>query len=406
MVQIKFNVFISWFIFVHFNLKICVAGASVLCGRTQQLELGGAGGAAAALALVRPRSHAPCRLRLSAPNHTAFLVRLMDVKDPLWDLDRLDRPAGKWAARSAARHQDTEPAPAPPTAPNRTEPCTLSIYSGDSTTPDWRLSACGANAAALAARAGVRLFPPRVRLVWMPPAAGAAARTERLRLIVTAVNSGAACNQPTELPCGSSGLCVWGGLACDGVRHCPGGEDEEASACAARAEPPLLELLRRLAARHQELVGLEVAGEGGVVGGAGAKGGAVVVPDDKTRKDNAFVELGAALKPYGPWGYLVVGMLICATVLMFCLAWECCCRRDKPSQPIIPIPAACVAPSPTAFMAVNSPTTAVASGAGSGTYTAPTPPAYEAPPSYSSLFPRAFKSSPTPVAHCSHEAPD
>lgn len=33
------------------------------------------------------------------------------------------------------------------------------------------------------------------------------------------------------------------------------------------------------------------------------------------------------------------------------------------------------------------------------------PPEYEPPPSYSSLFPRYFKSSPTPVPHCSHQEP-
>lgn len=46
-------------------------------------------------------------------------------------------------------------------------------------------------------------------------------------------------------------------LVCDGVRHCPGGEDEDAAACANRRDPPLLELLRRLAARNQELLGLD-----------------------------------------------------------------------------------------------------------------------------------------------------
>lgn len=46
-------------------------------------------------------------------------------------------------------------------------------------------------------------------------------------------------------------------LVCDGVRHCPGGEDEDSSACAHRRDPPLLELLRRFAARNQELLGLD-----------------------------------------------------------------------------------------------------------------------------------------------------
>lgn len=42
---------------------------------------------------------------------------------------------------------------------------------------------------------------------------------------------------------------------------------------------------------------------------------------ESEQKSNAFMEFAAALKPYGPWSYLVVGMLVCATILMFCLAW-------------------------------------------------------------------------------------
>lgn len=40
--------------------------------------------------------------------------------------------------------------------------------------------------------------------------------------------------------------------------------------------------------------------------------------------------VSAALAHYGPWGYLMLAMLICGTVLMFCGLWECCFRKPKP----------------------------------------------------------------------------
>ncbi|CAG4927042.1 unnamed protein product [Colias eurytheme] len=57
--------------------------SSLLCGRTKEVEVGGAGGAGAALALTLARPpgvSAPCQLRLIAPDAAAFTVRLIDVK--------------------------------------------------------------------------------------------------------------------------------------------------------------------------------------------------------------------------------------------------------------------------------------------------------------------------------------
>lgn len=45
--------------------------------------------------------------------------------------------------------------------------------------------------------------------------------------------------------------------------------------------------------------------------------------------DGSTESLPDVLNHYGPWGYLMLGMLICGTVLMFCGLWECCCRRPK-----------------------------------------------------------------------------
>ncbi|KAL4714623.1 hypothetical protein ACJJTC_019686 [Scirpophaga incertulas] len=296
-------------------------------------------------------------------------------------------PGRKWSAR-ATHAQDTVTDNAPPLS-NSSDACKLAIYIDDAKTPIWRMSLCGGNAAAIAARAGTKLLPPRIRIVWHPPAT-LYHHTEKLRLVVTAVNSGAICNNDSEFVCGVTSLCVSAYLVCDGVRHCPGGEDEDAGACAHRRDPPLLELLRRFAARNQELLGLDQPHDA-------TKPSVIMKISEGEQKTNAFMEFAAALKPYGPWSYLVVGMLVCATILMFCLAWECCCKRSKPSDTPLNIPASCIDLSPT-----------VAVTAASQQLPRPlpsTPPEYEPPPSYSSLFPRAFKSSPTPIPHCSHQEP-
>ena len=41
----------------------------------------------------------------------------------------------------------------------------------------------------------------------------------------------------------------------------------------------------------------------------------------------------ALLAHYGPWGYLMLGMLICGAILMLCGLWECCCRSSKHQLP-------------------------------------------------------------------------
>lgn len=76
-------------------------------------------------------------------------------------------------------------------------------------------------------------------------------------IIVPFLIPGSICNNDSQFICGVTSLCISSYLVCDGVRHCPGGEDEDPGACSHRHDPPLLELLRRFAARNQELLGLE-----------------------------------------------------------------------------------------------------------------------------------------------------
>ncbi|KAI5634971.1 hypothetical protein NE865_12295 [Phthorimaea operculella] len=369
---------------------------------------------ALALALVRPPSapHMPCTLRLTAPDATAFTLRLIDVKtersaetflkeaflqdwpdrglsDVASQPPQANMAARKWSARTGAALQDTSADNSAPVA-NATDACKLLVYMGNDKTPAWRVNLCGGNAAAVAARAGTKFLPSKIKIVWNPPTSPYH-HTEKLRVVVTAVNSGEICNNQSQFNCGKTGLCISSDLVCDGVRHCPGGEDEEHSMCANRQEPPLLELLRRFAARNQELLGLDQPDEM-------TKPSVIMKISESEQKSNAFMEFAAALKPYGPWSYLVVGMLVCATILMFCLAWECCCKRSKPSDTPLNIPASCIDLSPTVTVTAASQQLFTSN-------LPPNPPEYEPPPSYSSLFPRAYKSSPTPIPHCSHQEP-
>lgn len=83
------------------------------------------------------------------------------------------------------------------------------------------------------------------------------------------------------------------------------------------------------------------------------------------------------LKHYGPWGYLMLGMLICGTVLMFCGLWECCCRRPKAIVSNAVGPALLIINQGNQQNEMEIPST-------------PEPPRYDdldQPPSYSTLFP-------------------
>lgn len=108
--------------------------------------------------------------------------------------------------------------------------------------------------------------------------------------------------------------------------------------------------------------------------------------------------LPAALAHYGPWGYLMFGMLICGAILMLCGLWECCCRSSKHRLP---------AGGPTSTSAATT-VFIINSAGGIGSHRGnsdsqqdespptPGPPSYEEldqPPPYSALFPMTKVSS-------------
>lgn len=400
------------FIFCLSQTFHIVLSSSLLCGRTKEVQVGVgmSSGTALALALVQPSSataNKTCQLKLTAPEAAAFNVRLIDVKESMMDTQKGlsslqsltpdDEDERKWSVRSAPPQQDTEE-PANSLANNNTDACKLFIYLGESNKNlIWKLSLCGANSATIASRAGIKLLPPKIRIVWHPPTTPHH-HTDKLRLVVTAVNSGMACKSDSQFPCGVTDLCVSSYLVCDGILHCPGGEDEDPSACQLRPHPPILDVLRRFAARNQEFLGIDPVDR--------VTESSVIMKINETEsKPYSLSEFVANIKANGPMSYFVCGMVICAVLLTFCIAYEYCpngCKLSAVhvyaqhensmanSNPCVDSPTVSVTASSQNFDAITS---------------QPAPPAYDPPPSYSSLFPVPYKSSPTPQPHCSHQEP-
>lgn len=106
-------------------------------------------------------------------------------------------------------------------------------------------------------------------------------------------------------------------------------------------------------------------------------------------KPGTVESITEVLSQYGPWGYLMLGMLICGTVLMFCGLWECCFRRPKTHEDEPP-------PShPTTVLIINQSEEETSR-----------PPSYEEldqPPPYNTLFPHVVKVEDTVVSESQTE---
>ncbi|XP_055379681.1 putative mediator of RNA polymerase II transcription subunit 26 [Condylostylus longicornis] len=98
-----------------------------------------------------------------------------------------------------------------------------------------------------------------------------------------------------------------------------------------------------------------------------------------TRKNSSKSTLTGDLSKYGPWGYLMLGMLLCGGALLICGLWECCCRNNKNESHI------------TASTIVGSPSiqdsTDVQPSRNQNNITPPNYDELDPPPAYSVLFP-------------------
>lgn len=265
------------------------------------------------------------------------------------------------------------------------------------------------------------LLPPTVLLEWQHTGLRSDDALAK-ELVFAALGRGQeVCSDAEMFPCIArphySVYCITTALVCDGHRNCPySGNDEDETLCAAE--------LSRMPLDHRPddlRMGLVPEGHGPedfrlgqglhffatemlrkfiISKNASKRGDAANSTTDKStvlwfEEDTGHrhsESLPNVLNHYGPWGYLMLGMLICGTVLMFCGLWECCCRRPK--EP----------PSAT-LLIINQ----GAQGAeGLEVPATPSPPRYEdldQPPTYSSLFPVGKAASSTASTPEPPEAP-
>ncbi|XP_012162472.1 uncharacterized protein LOC101458246 isoform X2 [Ceratitis capitata] len=327
-----------------------------------------------------------------------------------------------------------------------TRSCPLSIFSSlDFHTPQWRLDPCQLEDTAPEMEDPVRLFHGRVRIVWehghhtlhsklMVTALGKGeqCRSERKHQ----------CLRIGDEPI----LCISKELVCDGIRHCPVSNeydsDEDFEMCWKRRRygapiPPAmetdifehfaLEVFRNLFAfdvppydETTTIAGItaDPTQEGnpskGAVnsttlrkidskqisqaasGAANSKvGNSTVAPITATeanttestgghhRRNSTRSGLNSDLSKYGPWGYLMLGMLLCGGALLICGLWASASQHATQNE---------------REAALQSGATA---GGGDLQTSTTAPPNYEEldpPPAYSVLFPNQKAASSTTLS--------
>nr|CAD7459228.1 unnamed protein product [Timema tahoe] len=137
------------------------------------------------------------------------------------------------------------------------------------------------------------------------------------------------CGAASKFPCvvamngKYSLMCVSSDLVCDGHVNCPmTGSDEDPQVCG---------------------LGLDSAPQQTLP----ARTTPATLPGDTDydiESSGSEDTLPEALSRYGPWGYLMLGTLICGALLMLCGLWECCCRRRKQPREV---PGASAPPLPS-----------------------------------------------------------
>ncbi|XP_059620292.1 uncharacterized protein LOC132264197 isoform X1 [Phlebotomus argentipes] len=265
------------------------------------------------------------------------------------------------------------------TTNSTTESCPLTIFfSNDARIPPWRIDPCQ-----LEANGGVdepvRLLQGRLRIVWQH-----GGNMPNYRLLLTAFGKGELCKQERKHPCLRVGhetlFCISEDLICDGVQHCPSGNeydsDESAELCSGSQKSPLvpkMQLWEHFSMQmFRELFSPDLTSTSTTVLPPLVTSEPTLAPTS-TRKS-----LTRGLSRYGPWGYLMLGMLLCGGALLICGLWECCCRQTKPTTP-----GSGSGDGHTGESFADSP----ASGSTQSDLTPPNYDEIEPPPSYSTLFP-------------------
>lgn len=176
------------------------------------------------------------------------------------------------------------------------------------------------------------------------------------RLTITAYGEGDVCEQEGRHSCLKLGqqnlVCIAEGLLCDGVRNCPAGKefesDESPAVCdmMEKKKGPWLIFFKDILKKTylSSFPGLRPRDANGQVNVSEVGGGSVTGPLENsqstsytlTRSDynkTIYVEtvidtnsnirknFPKGLSKYGPWGYLMLGMLLCGGALLVCGLW-------------------------------------------------------------------------------------
>lgn len=251
--------------------------------------------------------------------------------------------------------------------------CPLNIFLPDTKSePFYTANMCDVESVA-----DVPLVPSELELAWKPPLRSDNSEIEMLTkdrmLLISAVGQEATCQSPANAEernkyhtCMKIGwkpmLCVSKDLICNGQTNCPKGStssDEAETIC--RARQSFEDIARRFIQEFQIPLGFNekwvesakkqidptTTTENTVANRivsilkkieATTRKPAYHHPNDpvhsKTQPaattDSTTLTISSILNQYGPWGYLMLGMLICGGILLLCGMWECCCRRPKP----------------------------------------------------------------------------
>ncbi|KAM7345837.1 uncharacterized protein ACRADG_011962 isoform 2-T3 [Cochliomyia hominivorax] len=298
--------------------------------------------------------------------------------------------------------------------------CPLSVFSShDPHTPQWRVDPCQLEDTAPEMEDPVRLFHGRVRIVWEHHN-----HTLNSKLMVTVLGKGDECRSEKKHQCLRIGddpiLCISKDLICDGIRHCPYSNeydsDEDYTMCWKRSRlgepiPPsmesdifehfALEVFRNLfafdvpsimTATSKPFLGVEETEDEDkteektnktllhkVEEGGKADNSSSFVGGHH-RRNSTRTGVNSDFSKYGPWGYLMLGMLLCGGALLICGLWASASQHAANNE------------RESALQSANA-----AAALGQDNHSTTTaPPNYEEldpPPAYSVLFPNQKASS-------------
>ncbi|XP_037039950.1 uncharacterized protein LOC119076961 [Bradysia coprophila] len=260
----------------------------------------------------------PCRSVLSAPESNGFIVRLHKPK-----VKKTYETTHKSSGESGRRiWNDTS--------------CPLEIIStNDQLIAPWKIDPCQLETHRMVDEP-VRLLPGRLKITW-----NHYGNVPAYKLIITVLGKGYHCNQKGKHPCLRFGsevmLCVSDTLVCDGIRHCPNGNeydsDEDPELClkhknnmdfrkSGNVFQHIAKEIRKIFPQEENVSVLTPPPKMTII---------TTTELDPKRENRPSLTRG--LSRYGPWGYLMLGMLLCGGALLICGLWECCCRHKKPSVP-------------------------------------------------------------------------